>query len=71
MRVHTRSHAKADALAHRAERFVLLGAVAVGVLMFFRPTRIVGRVLLALWLVVAWPVAWLRRPQVASPHPRS
>ena len=51
------------------ERAVFVSALAVGVLVFFRPTRPVGRVLLAIWIVVAWPLAWLARAAGAGVAP--
>jgi len=54
--------------AERAvERTVLVTALALGVLVFFRRTRSLGRVLLALWLAVAWPLAWLWRALGSRP----
>ena len=50
-----------NAVARGVERAVFVSALALGVLVFFRPTRPLGRVLLALWLVLAWPLAWISR----------
>jgi hypothetical protein len=43
------------------ERAVLVTGLAAVALIFFRPTRRVGRVLIHVWLAVAWPVAWIWR----------
>jgi hypothetical protein len=53
------------------ERSVLVTALAVAALVFFRPTRPIGRVLLAVWLVIAWPLAWIWHSLGHSASPAS
>jgi len=57
------------AFVRAVERAVFVSALAVGALVFFRPTRPLGRVLLAIWFVVAWPLAWVGRAVETRPVP--